>query len=49
MKILLPENTERINEKEWEEVRIPINPPAPHALKNRKLVQIQEMDQVSDF
>ena len=48
MKILLPENTERINEKDWEEVKIPINPPAPNGLK-KKLVQINDLDPVSNL
>ncbi|CAG0914937.1 unnamed protein product [Notodromas monacha] len=45
-KIMLPLNTERFQAKEWEEVRIPVSPALPNGIEKRKLIRINELDEV---
>lgn len=46
LKMLLPENTKRKDTKEYEEVIIPKNEPAPLSVGNTR-VQISDLDEVN--
>jgi activating signal cointegrator complex subunit 3 len=48
MKVLLPENVERIDNKQYEEVTIPVSEPAPLSVGN-KLIAVTSLDEVSNW